>query len=59
MLFKIKLAFGFRLKISIVMLVYYVVKPKLMLDNGNNEMAACMQMHCSSHSEMLIKCYQC
>lgn len=59
MLFKIKFAFGFHLKISTVMLVCYVVQPKLMVDNGNNEMAACVQMHCSSHSEMLIKCYQC
>lgn len=37
MLFKIKLAFGFHLKINIVIFVRYVVKPKWMLDNGNNE----------------------
>lgn len=43
MLFKIKLAFGFHLKINIVMFACYVVKPKLMLDDGNNEMAACMR----------------
>lgn len=59
MLGKIKLAFGFNLKIRIEMLVCCVGKPKLMVDNGNNETAACVQMHCSSHSEMLIKCYQC